>query len=176
MSKRAFIVLGPESSGTKLTAGLLIGMGCEGSSTHYQTLESGVISGDLVMIRRSVPHGGKDLDLVRLLARLRGYSICCLVVIRDEYATCASQVKHKHQLSVELAREKYREAYLDIYGQIRVVSQSRAVDHTTVVYESLVLDAQGSIARLAERLKLPTPFHDFEIRNGNAPHWQRSCP
>jgi hypothetical protein len=95
--KKLFLVVGPESSGTRITSRLLIDSGCWGSYDHYQLLDSAVISENVdeikqltegfshVVFRQSIPHGPIWPDLVKLqsLFQAAGFSVFFIFTIRD---------------------------------------------------------------------------------------------
>lgn len=149
--KRAFLVLGPESSGTRLATQILLAAGCTGSAEHYQPLDRHPAEGDLVVWRRSVPHAGEPLDLGRLLAKLHGYQVQVVVTVRDPVATRRSQIANGHSRTPEQADAKIRAAYVAIFGQLAAAE----LPYELLVYEALVLNPREVQRELCSRLGLP---------------------
>jgi len=108
MTKKAYLVVGPESSGTRLMTRLLIEAGCIGQASHNQPLDQ-VLKGkaDLskhseesrFVFRRSVPHAGHMPDLSRIDTRFRecGCQTFWIVMFREWAAMARSKVHQGHQ-------------------------------------------------------------------------------
>ena len=72
--RKAFIVVGPESSGTRATTKVLGLGGCFGDAEHDQRIDSFLVKNQLppnvgdspIVLRRSVPHEGVFPDLHKL--------------------------------------------------------------------------------------------------------------
>src|SRR5581483_9496380 len=97
--KRAFLVLGPESSGTRLVTRCLIAAGCQGCGDHAQDLDASLDgAADLIVWRRSLPHGSLWPDLREMLLALRshGYAVQVLVTVRSHYCMVRSQIRARH--------------------------------------------------------------------------------
>lgn len=97
-SRRAFLVLGAESSGTRLLTRLLMAGGCAGDGEDEQRWDTQPPEGPLVVWRRSVPHGGEWPSVRSLIERLAsyGYTTHPVVITRDWIATASSQVEVGH--------------------------------------------------------------------------------
>lgn len=147
---RAFVVLGAESTGTRLATEILLANGCVGDAGHFQPFDRGPIVGDPVAWRRSVPHSGQPLDLSRLLARLEGYDVTAVVTVRDWTAAARSQVACRLAESPGAAYGKLADAYCAILGQVAAAP----LPYTMVSYESLVLHPAAAQAALLSRLGL----------------------
>src|SRR6266540_4276722 len=106
--KRAYLVLGPESSGTRFVTKLLIDAGCLGDGDHEQRLDKpGDQSRELleeallphdetpIVWRRSYPHGGQWVDISQAVGQLRrkGYDVHAVVTTRDWFPMIQSQLK-----------------------------------------------------------------------------------
>src|SRR5437868_3111599 len=101
MSKRAFLVLGPESSGTRFLTHLCMEAGCQGDSSHEQKFDKSLNdAGDLIVWRRSLPYGRAggearwpDLhgELLEPL-RSRGYEVRVFAMIRSFPPLLDSQI------------------------------------------------------------------------------------
>ena len=110
MSKRIFIVAGPESSGNRLVARLLMKAGCWGDGSAAQRLDRPVRSGDagatcglvgeaenLVLVR-SFPHGKEWVSLKGIAGFFRdgGFEPFLVVTRRNWPCTVLSQVNAGH--------------------------------------------------------------------------------
>lgn len=159
---RGYLVLGPESSGTKLLTKLLIGAGCAGDDGDVQRWDTQPFEGNLVVWRRSVPHGGEWPDLAKCIRRMesQGYEVRILVTSRNWHAVMNSQVKTGHVQRPAQAVENIRGAYRCIFGAILY----SMVQFEIVNYESLIRPGSGTVPRLMEslglRLDAPTYLYD----------------
>jgi hypothetical protein len=154
--KRAFLVTGAESTGTRLVTRILIGGGCIGDGDHEQRWDSALPTSEpLVVIRRSLPHGGAWPDLERLLRTLeeREYSTYGVITTRDWATVVRSQLRdHQHATSADEAIAHMRTAYA---VALRALADR---PYWFVSYEALVRTGRAAAERLAEQLELPT-FH-----------------
>lgn len=96
-NKKLFLIIGPESSGTRITSRFLIESGCWGSYEHYQILDSAVTSSDVneiqhltkdlsyIVFRQSVPHGQvwPNLTDLQSLFQKAGFDVFFIFTIRD---------------------------------------------------------------------------------------------
>lgn len=170
--KRAYLVLGAESSGTRLVTRLLVGAGCHGSDEHFdQPFDAGVPEDgpDLVVWRRSVPHDGEISSLGGMIHELRGvdYNVMAVVTVRDLYATSLSQVNARHVPNTEMAEAHVRIAYRHIFAAL----MAHLVPYVIVPYESLVLHGQQAIIRLYRHLGLGIPNAIEHIYDANEKYY-----
>lgn len=102
---RAFIVCGPQSSGNRFVASLLLASGCSGDITTNERL-SGLGCENFVLIRHD------NLEHWCRVLRDKGYSkIIGIVCIRHSYACAASMhSKEKHQKALDV--DTVKKAYL----------------------------------------------------------------
>lgn len=166
---RAFLVVGPESSGTRLMTKLLIAAGCEGDDGNEQRWDEGLPQGDQVVWRRSLPHGGvwPDLDEVLWGLNGRGYQVLFLVMSRDWHAMGDSQVQAGHVSDMETALKHIRDAYSRICATLTITGYPFEI----VNYETLVRPGGEAVARLMERLGL-TIVRPVDIYDGNAKYYK----
>lgn len=74
--KQAYLVIGPEASGTKLLTACLIAMGAYGDAGNDQRLDEDMTPGHTIthggpiVLRRSVPHGSDRLSADRIIWEL----------------------------------------------------------------------------------------------------------
>jgi hypothetical protein len=116
---RAFLVLGGESTGTRLVTRLCILNGAEGDDDHEQRWDEKLptpAEHPCIVWRRSIPHGGEGArhfpDPAALVQKLEGSGY--EVTVRCWRATVKSQVAQKHVASEEEGLENLRRAYLSI--------------------------------------------------------------
>lgn len=185
-SKRAFLVLGPESSGTRVFTSILIAGGCHGSIEHQQPIDDpdyDIGEYDCVVWRRSVPHNGEDLNLQLLIDRLNRQGereIIVVVVGRDIECNAKSQVFRGHSLTESSAIDRIRKANSSISEQIAEIT--RIIERITeigaavpivshVSYEDLLDNPIEYQRGLWDRLGLEAGI-PVEIRNENE-KWER---
>lgn len=166
VNKRAFLVVGPESSGTRLVTRLLIDAGCHGSDKHFgQPFDSGIPDAppDLAVWRRSVPHNHRWPNITRMvnLLRNRGYSVQMIVTTRDWYAMIQSQVKAGHVTNMHHAYANLQRAYTHIFSNSNV-------EYIILSYENLVQRPKEAIAALFHLINLEPPEKIEYIYDGNA--------
>jgi hypothetical protein len=146
---KAILVVGGESTGTRMMTSILCRMGFYGDDDHIQRLDDAIPQYPAIVWRRSVPHAGQFPPLCEMVERLRGmgYNVSALVMCRDWYATAKSQVKATHAKTDAQAIENLRKAYAHIYQQLT------GVPFKQVSYEGLVQRPELTVWRL---LDLPT--------------------
>lgn len=175
--KRAFIVVGPESSGTRVLTRLLIALGCWGDGGHYQPLDrqirerkvSLVKSGDKdIVFRRSIPHSGKYPDIVDIAnVFLRAGALPILIVTTRNWPCMAlSQVKNRHARSVEEAYGKIRKAEKIIAEDI----ERGGLSYLKVHYDFLVMHPRAAIKALTHFLGVESPAKTEQIISANNKH------
>ncbi len=111
---KAFLVMGPESSGTRMLTGSLIMAGAYGQDTHQQDLDDLRFEDrdDIIVLRRSIPHANKKPDLAGIYTLMSnaGYKVFPIYISRlDEY-TAKSQILNGHSEVPSEAYQKIREA------------------------------------------------------------------
>lgn len=163
---RAFLILGPESSGTRLLAEILVKAGCRGEYSHEQEFDKGSISGECIVWRRSVPHAQKHLPEFsdEVEKKLRDYDVHVLVPTRGWHAMLMSQVRRGHVKGLDLAHKRTQRAYLDIFNFLGEVQW----DFTVVSYEGLTHEPKYLDSLLDD---LGLPGVDIELRDENSKHY-----
>lgn len=190
-TKRAFLVLGPESHGSHLVTDILINAGCIGHAGNHipwqpenKVLIRGIkkpwehdLPTDLqpwdkkpptaenpIVWRRSLPHGKKWINIKAMIRdlRSRGYLSYVIVVTRDTYSGLQSQLKWSHVEDIEAGQANISKAYLHIF---RHLFKTR-VPFTVVNYEALALYPKAQDF-LLEQLGLPQPERRWPIYDGN---------
>lgn len=137
MKRRALLVLGAESTGTRLLTRMLIAGGCVGDDTHEQRWDKEVPARQpLIVLRRSVPHAGEFVRVDAFVKRVRvwGYQAEALVIWRDFRAAARSQVVSGHQPTEQAAAAMLERAY----ARIMTGLTATACRWTGVSYEALL--------------------------------------
>jgi hypothetical protein len=137
MSKLCILVLGPESSGTRLITRLLIAGGAVGDGDHDQRFDIEPPRHEPVAVwRRSIPHRhewpniGSMVDVLQA----RAYHVEAVVTQRDWWPMTQSQIG-PHVADRHEAEANIRRAYAHIYGSLAACS----VPFVTVSLEGLIL-------------------------------------
>jgi hypothetical protein len=125
---RAFIVVGPESSGTRFVSRLFIDGGCDGSDEHIQPFDADIpvaIDTDVVW-RRSVPHDGVYPNIEDMCAQvaIRGYDPVVVVIYRNWACNAHSQVLRGHATNYSHAIERIRLAWNHIMRCVQDIPYS----------------------------------------------------
>lgn len=170
MSKRAFLVAGPESSGTRLLTSILIAGGCSGSADHEQPWDKKwPVNEKLIVWRHSVPHGVQFPDLAGIVKVLRGkgYMVQALATVRDPWATAKSATAAGHTNNVLESYAEQEKAIRHIYQQFGIVN----CPVMCVPYEALVTRPTAVQATMRKFYLLPkTP--KVEVYDGNVKHYE----
>ena len=194
--KRAFLVLGPESSGTHLLTRLLIQAGCQGSTGGHapwqiekrelddadeKPWESELPTDtqrwdrtpptdqDPIVWRRSVPHGGNLPEITAMIDGLQqnNYAVHAVVVVRDQYAMSQSQWKWRHISDPDQADAQIQLALTHIFKQLTLAE----TEFTITTYEALV-HYPGARQRLLAKLGLNSEAQDVQVIDGNRKWYQ----
>ena len=108
------MVLGGESSGTKITTKILEANGAK-------------------VVRRSMPYAQEYPDLDKLYNSLKS-KVFVVITIRSWYHMLQSQVRNKHTDTIEKAEQRTREGYKRIFSFI----QRNALLFTVFSYDALI--------------------------------------
>lgn len=153
MTKQAVLVLGPESSGTRLVTRILREAGCVGSAEHVQRLDWTPPDDELIVWRRSLPHMKLWPDLPQMIRELRGLDYVVNVVITDRktqpmmQAQARDHVKTTQQARSNIARARL---YLEVFDE----PQGPRMPTVRVQYEDLVANPPRVIQRIIAPLGL----------------------
>lgn len=169
--RRAFIVTGPEATGTKLVTQILLAAGCHGDPGNHQWIlralkDSLGVESDPIVLRVSMPHGLEWLDIGDIIWHLKclAYTPRVIVTARDWFATGASQIHEQtHAFSPEHSQRKRERAYKDIFAALLLT----ALPYCVVTYESLVLHYEAVASRLIAWCGLEPQDPLPEIYDGN---------
>lgn len=168
--KRAFLVFGAESSGTRFVAAMLMAAGCDGQSSHAQRFDRELKNaGDPIVWRRSFPHRHAWPRIDEMVKKLNANAytqIHVIVTIRDQSAMIESQLRAPHIATREQGEKQIHEAYDRIFSETRRL----ALPIHLAVYESLV-HYPKAVERLLTQcgLGLLRPLH---IRDGNQKYFK----
>lgn len=177
--KRCFVIAGPESSGNRLLAAILIRAGCRGDASTDQRWDSELPTDETpAVIIRSFPHGEEwpDLQAINTELEARGYAITTLITVRHHSATVRSQVSRGHATGLSEAAAQIREAYTRIFAKV-------SIDYMIVPYAVLIYESDKAIATMLEDLGLP-PITEGDlmidgepafISNQNAKHYEQNA-
>lgn len=140
---RAFFVVGPESSGTRIMTRLLLDCGLAGSAGHRQPWDNLRFPEPRqdIAFRRSIPHGGTIPDLEGIVRAMEaaGYTVTVLVMVRELYAMARSQVANGHVTDLV-------EALANIATAYRLIARLAATAAVPIFYvplEGLVAHPQA---------------------------------
>lgn len=158
--KRAVMVIGPESSGTRVVASILVAAGCAGESTHEQRFDWWPPTEDLIVWRRSLPHRNEWPDLGCMVRGLHaaGYNVHGVFTERLDAPMIQSQMA---------ARGRTQHAAERSIAVARRIMKLWPLPHTLVQYEALVANPQVVMHALLDPLHLPVP-DGIEIFDANA--------
>jgi hypothetical protein len=166
--KRAFLVLGPESTGTRMLTSQLLAGGCSGDASHDQPYDRGEFGdADPIVWRRSYPWTvdrlwpdiGTDL-LPRLHAN--GYRVSrALVTTRDWYAVTKSQVRQQHVPGEAVALKNVTIAYREIFRQLA----EHDIEALVVSYEAITSYKELAVRTLLGELGLDAEAQLRPIRD-----------
>lgn len=170
--KRAFVVLGPESSGTRLMTRLLMAAGCVGDGDHWQRWDELQPEEELIVIRRHrvlpsrVPPWATSDNLVLALQAI-GYNVFAVIVTRDWHATACSQIAAPHAPDAHTALASMRNTWRNIFANLPA-----DVPFEVVSYESIVQRPRQTLSMLCQRVGLPPPAGLEAVQDGNE-KWYR---
>lgn len=165
-----YLVVGPESSGTKLATQLLVAHGCRGEAGDVQAFDAALAANDnqgdaallaemagdaeRIVIRRSYPHGGQwpALRAIVKLVETAGFELFVVVVRRNWPCAALSQVAVGHTPSVTEALSNIRLAEETITQQLRAARVSRR--GVALDYDFLVSHPRAAVTWLARQCGL----------------------
>ena len=124
--RRAFLVLGAESSGTKVVTEALCHGGCHGSwadEQPFDDLKFDQIESDFIVFRRTIPHGTEVVSISKIMDRMQnaGYDVTPIVTARKMEYAAKAQVKRGHVRNHETAIRHIQRAYMLIATELLLV-------------------------------------------------------
>ncbi|TWT35198.1 hypothetical protein KOR34_00860 [Posidoniimonas corsicana] len=164
----AILVMGPESSGTRLMTSLLIDAGCYGDATHRQRIDRTIPQSGPIVWRRSFPHGDGWPDAVAAIRRLQssGYIAKAVVMTRDWHCVVQSQLERRHATDAETALARLQDSYRRIYQALCETN----IFYINVSYESLILNGGAAVSQALANFGLSSA--GATIGNGNEKHFR----
>jgi len=167
MKRRCFFVIGPESSGNRLLAEVLVASGCWGDYTCQQRFdnEEPPLNRDIVVLR-SLPHANEWNVIQPTLKRLSQFNVTLLITARDWLATSFSQVRQGHVRSTREALNNIRKAYRTIFGEVN----EHLLGFRIINYE-LLTKTPKSMLLLQSSMGLRQVELHLELRDENAKHY-----
>ena len=186
MAKRAIIVAGPESSGTRLATRMLIAAGCLGEGGHKQAFDEdgppAKLSGaNAIVWRRSLPHAGKWPSLSEMAHKCasRGYDVGFVVTVREWWAMALSQQANGHVPNKSRALENIQHSIFFVLDEARKFTPHP--DFMVVTYESIILNPNMAVQSMTSHFgikpKKGTGEPSFErVENKNQKRYLESPP
>ena len=177
MTKRAFVVMGVPSSGTRLMARLLVAAGCTSDNPnsrpfeHNDFWEGELPEADLIVVRRHIaigrpPFWARDPNVIEAL-RMEGYNIYGIIMSRCQTIVEMSMVAAPHAESIEEAQLRVQFCWREIYQNIPA-----DCPFDVVQYESLVRQPRLYLDALGARWGLQFPDSIESITDGNHKYWE----
>lgn len=162
--KTAYLVIGPESSGTRMMTKILIEAGCVGDPGHTQRWDSQALVGDNIVWRRSVPHAGEWISSVDFAKKveLQGYTPVLIIMNRDWHAAAQSKISQSLAPDYKSSLSAIAEAYDYLYAGLNKSKHK----FMTVSYESLVSRPRKVLKQISAFTKLPININ-HNIKDGN---------
>lgn len=174
---RSFLVIGPESSGTKMATRILLAAdGCRRlpeqaylDLSKSERFEEFYDEGDLV-VHRSVPYADTWEHIPTLIDQLDAHAAfaAAVVVIRSWPATVDSQLRHGHARTPNESEDRTRRALAHIFQGML----DAGAPFVVVTYAGMAYDQQ-LLLWLYSRLGLTPPATLPQIEDRNAKHYAR---
>ena len=161
--KRAFFVIGAESSGTRVLTRAFISAGCWGNGGHVQRLDARPkfdVFPDLIVFRRSLPHfhgASRWFDVGEIQENIKnaGYELTTVAIMRDPAITALSQTRDNQHA------DTLKEAEANIEKATRIIG---LFADEFIHYHTFVTDAWYRKEKF-DGFGLPEP--DMEFYDGN---------
>ena len=170
MSKRCFLVVGSEGSGTYMLAEALVESGCFYVPEEIEEdLEKilNLINEQNIVIRRSIPHRNEVPDIDEIYGQLldAGYEIKIIAIVRDPKATVKSIVS-RTGIETHEALENMVLAWREI-GELLLGIES---GFFPITHEAVVGNPQFVHWLFTEMLGLDYPW-DYKFYDDNAKYY-----
>lgn len=158
--KKAYFVIGPESSGTRMmTRSLIAATGGYGSGDHIQPMDTtGFINHpETIVYRKSLPHAKQWVDVQTIINNMQdaGYQVTVVAMDREDKYLIPSQLRHGHVADTEEAENHIARARAIIESIPQVIK----VDYGKFVHYHKTREA------FFNKLELEIP--DKEYYDGN---------
>lgn len=170
--KKAFLVIGPPSSGTRLMTRILMTCGCTGDGGHEQRFDNKEPTDPVIVIRRHhtrerLPPYSQHEDWIRSLDDL-GYRVTLIFITRDKFATIKSMLLAPHARNWEEGEKWINLSWKVTFEDIITYH----VRFEVISYEAILARPLNFVAALANRYGLnfePTLLEMF--LDGNQKHY-----
>jgi hypothetical protein len=163
--KNCFMIIGPESSGTRMLTRIFIDSGCIGSDDHDQFFDSAPPLEEMnVVWRRSIPHGGiKEPNIEEMYNHLisNNYNITIIVISRDIFCTIFSQIQNNHVENKHQSIENIQNSFLFLFNLIKKLNAK----YFMINYESLILHKDWTIDNLSKLINFNLKIPDIKNEN-----------
>ncbi len=162
-NKRVFIVVGAESTGTRLLSEILISAGCQckhSDGWHWQQWDYELPKDDTLVYHRSFPHGGQWYSMSEIFRRFTGYQFFVVVMVRDWHSVSYSQARFQEFKAIA---PNIQRAYIDIFAGLK------NIPYEIVSYEAL--QSEDYIRAFLERLHLDHHCQLPAIRDENGKYY-----
>ena len=154
--RRAFYIVGPESSGTRMLIKSFIRVGVHGDAGHTQTMDCMDFSNfpDDIVFRQSIPHGRCMPLIGKITSRIESfdYKVFHVVIDREDKYLLLSKVKRGHQPDMGSAVKRLPRERKYIAEQMK----DMGVQPALVQYENFVGSAEAR-RKFFEAYSLPEP-------------------
>jgi len=172
--RKVYIVLGGESTGTRMVTDLMVKGGCWGDAGHHQKMDDFVREGNWSYIkkltesipivwRRSFPHDKHFIDIYEELVfplikncGFEGRDIFFLVMVRDWFCASRSASIMGHSDTPVEAIDKLKEAYARMFSFFSAFS---SFDYYMVSYEGIIKWAAYAVPVLFRQVGLSVPIN-----------------
>lgn len=167
--RRAFLVLGAESSGSRFVADILRAAGCKGATGHnghWQEWDMFPPAPKTPIVwHRSFPHGDIWHTIPEMMECLAGYAVTAIVSVRDWHCMSRSQQAFRSEDEV---RHNLKIAYPLIFGGIAECG----LPHIVVSYEALTANYEAYARYILGWLGLPDDVELPELMDGNRKYYE----
>lgn len=175
--RKIYIVIGGESTGTRMVTKLMVDGGCWGEHSHNQKMDDLVIEKrwdkikaiaekQPIVWRRSIPHDKKYPDIARDLVNPlmeNGFTerdFFFLVTTRDWFCASRSAAIRGHSSTPQGAMDKLKEAYMRIYHFFNIFP---SFDFYSVSYDSLVKYPEFAIPIMFRQAEIYVPITKMPV-------------
>ena len=176
--RKIYIVLGGESTGTRLVTKLMMQAGCYGEDAHIQSMDGDVkemrwdkikatLKNQPIVWRRSFPHDGEYPNISREMVEplkqgcgLSDRDFYFLVTVRDWFPASRSAAIRGHSSTPYTALEKLREAYTQMF---QFFSRFPAITFYMVSYEGLVTYPHFAVPIMYRQAEIFVPINKMPM-------------
>lgn len=165
--RKAILVVGCESSGTRMMTEFFVRAGYAGDYGHSQPWDNMDFRKypDNIVFRQSIPHGGRWADIVGITQKMQmaNYIPHIIFTWRDPRYMALSQVKAGHVTDVNEALTRIAKAVVHIDTAL----QDIAIRPITIIYERFVVNLTYQMAihgLFSSKTYVPMEFKNANIK------------